>query len=301
MTEISDTLQQQLEAVAAKYRGALLAMPGILDLGVGFRQRGKVLTDEPTLVVRVSRKVTADKLTEDTAMPSSLDGIPVDVQEVHEVSHALPTDRASQLVGGLYIRNVKRGGLGTLGAIVRDRTTGHLLGLSNHHVLLGRHFLFWGGRLGDAVVQPGSSRSDADVIGTVLRGAPWVDAAAFKIDGARPADPATSLLGLKGRFAGVRDAKLGLRVVKSGARTGVTYGYVSFVSTLTVTIAPVADRPALNGEISMAGDSGAVWASYEPDLRAVALHRVGHDGNAATEWAGGNLIARVADALGVDF
>lgn len=301
MKIIDEALHTRIEALAAKYREAILSIPGVTDVGVGYRQKNRALTEEPALVVRVARKFDLAKLPEHARLPTSIEGVPVDVQEVHQTPHLEPQQRADALLGGLAIQNVKRGGWGTLGAIVKDRATGQLLGLTNHHILFGRHFLWIGGEAGDTVVQPDSASPGSSPVGTVLRGDRSVDAAVFLIDGRRPVEMSESLLGVGGRFAGTQRARVGLRVLKSGAVTGVTYGIVSFISTLSLTVVPDPAVPAKNNEISKSGDSGAVWASYESDLRAVALHRVGEDGLGEREWAGGNVISRVVEALGIEF
>ncbi len=124
MKTIDEALHTRIEAFAAKYREAILSIPGVTDVGVGYRQKNRALTEEPALVVRVARKFDLAKLPEHARLPASIEGVPVDVQEVHQTPHLERRQRADALLGGLAIQNVKRGGWGTLGAIVKDRATG---------------------------------------------------------------------------------------------------------------------------------------------------------------------------------
>lgn len=72
-------------AVKAKYEADLMAHPGVVGVGIGLRQRSGELTNEVCIVVMVRRKVPSALLDEDERLPRSLEGVPVDVQEVGEV------------------------------------------------------------------------------------------------------------------------------------------------------------------------------------------------------------------------
>lgn len=72
-------------AVKAKYEADLMARPGVVGVGIGLRQRSGELTNEVCIVVMVRRKVPSALLDEDERLPRSLEGVPVDVQEVGEV------------------------------------------------------------------------------------------------------------------------------------------------------------------------------------------------------------------------
>jgi hypothetical protein len=54
-------------------------------VGIGLRQQAGESTREPALVVMVRKKIPLSQLSPDDVIPASLDGVPVDVQEVGEL------------------------------------------------------------------------------------------------------------------------------------------------------------------------------------------------------------------------
>ncbi|NDJ54791.1 MAG: hypothetical protein GYB68_17110 [Chloroflexi bacterium] len=64
----------------------LLAKAGVIGVGVGLRQRAGHFEDEVCLVVSVRHKLPADQLTDQDLLPPHIDGVPVDVQEVGDVT-----------------------------------------------------------------------------------------------------------------------------------------------------------------------------------------------------------------------
>lgn len=77
----------------------------------------------------------------------------------------------------------------------------------------------------------------------------------------------------------IADAVVGMRVMKSGAETGVTMGMVTDVTASLITI----ESPPDAGDthvLSGGGDSGAIWLDVETG-RAVGLHFQGRDSNTA--------------------
>jgi hypothetical protein len=72
-------------AIRARYEDELLAQPGVVGVGVGLRTQGGEITDQVALVVLVHTKLAAQDVPEDEMLPSEIEGIPVDVQQVGEV------------------------------------------------------------------------------------------------------------------------------------------------------------------------------------------------------------------------
>jgi len=68
----------------------------------------------------------------------------------------------------------------------------------------------------------------------------------------------------------IADAEVGMRVVKSGAATGVTIGVVAEVTPMLITIEKPTESPA-DYVLSDLGDSGAVWLDAQTG-NAVGLH-----------------------------
>ncbi len=73
---------ERIKAVKAAHEADLLRKANVVGVGIGFRQRGGEQTDEICIVVSVRKKVPPDQLAPDDRIPTDLEGVPVDVQEV---------------------------------------------------------------------------------------------------------------------------------------------------------------------------------------------------------------------------
>ena len=76
---------QRTMAVKDKYEEALLNKANVEGVGVGLRMRAGELTDEVVLVVMVTRKVPRAQLAPEDFVPSEIEGVPVDIQEIGHV------------------------------------------------------------------------------------------------------------------------------------------------------------------------------------------------------------------------
>lgn len=245
----------------------ILDKPNVVGVGIGFKQVGGLLTDQISIVVLVRDKVPRAGLSANDMVPAQVDSIPTDVVEVG-VLRALQarTDRWRPAPGGVSIAHYKVTA-GTLGAVVRDRTTGQRLILSNNHVLANSNDAM----PGDPILQPGpidGGTQPADVIARLERFIPITfsvspgtcsaaDAyamlgnlaarlvgsshrlATFKMQAeatnevdaavARPENDANVLDEILdiGTVAGTVDPALGMAVTKSGRTTGHTNGTVT--------------------------------------------------------------------------
>lgn len=72
--------------VMARHEQALLAKANVIGVGVGYLRRGGELTDTIGLVVMVRRKVPRAELAPEDFVPPEIEGVPVDVQEVGDVT-----------------------------------------------------------------------------------------------------------------------------------------------------------------------------------------------------------------------
>jgi hypothetical protein len=73
---------QHAQRVKAQHEHDLMSHPGVVGVGIGYRQRdGELDEDEIVIVIRVQRKKHRDELTDDDLLPTDLDGVPTDVQE----------------------------------------------------------------------------------------------------------------------------------------------------------------------------------------------------------------------------
>ena len=70
-----------LTAVQIKYMNTLMGYPNVVGVGIGFAKDGEIPTNEPAVVVMVSKKLPMAQLAEEDVLPEELDGVRVDVQE----------------------------------------------------------------------------------------------------------------------------------------------------------------------------------------------------------------------------
>jgi hypothetical protein len=76
---------QKALLVKQAHEQELLEKPNVIGVGVGLRQQGGVLTDIVALIVMVRRKLGVSQIDPANLIPSEIDGVPVDVQEVGEI------------------------------------------------------------------------------------------------------------------------------------------------------------------------------------------------------------------------
>jgi hypothetical protein len=69
-------------AVHRNYETNLLSYPNVVGVGVGLRQVNGLQTDKVALVVMVNKKIPVEELKQKDVLPSEIEGVPVDVQEV---------------------------------------------------------------------------------------------------------------------------------------------------------------------------------------------------------------------------
>lgn len=66
--------------VVAAHAARLMQLPNVVGIGVGSRG------SRPVIKILVTRKVTPDQVTEAVSLPESIEGFPVEVEEVGEVT-----------------------------------------------------------------------------------------------------------------------------------------------------------------------------------------------------------------------
>ena len=76
------------QQVKAKYEQVLMRKRNVVGVGVGFREQGGQITNQVCIVVSVRKKLPLPQLSPKDAIPSELDGVPVDVK-VTGAFHAL--------------------------------------------------------------------------------------------------------------------------------------------------------------------------------------------------------------------
>ena len=84
MAQDAQTARAQL--VQQKYMEALLKLPHVVGVGIGFVKKDGVQSGEIGLVVMVDQKVSAQEVDPVDQIPKELDGVRVDVQEIGQIT-----------------------------------------------------------------------------------------------------------------------------------------------------------------------------------------------------------------------
>lgn len=294
----------------------LLKRPGVTGVAVGYKYVGGKRTEQIAIQVFVKeKKKTVPKV---EMIPAEVQGHPTDViqrtytlhpvaMKVLDVQIMADTGTYNPVKGGISIGPCRTVGgyvfAGTLGAVMRDNTSGDPLLLSNFHVMCVDNT--WS--VGDTLVQP--SRVDTGVcptgvVGTLLRAqlTSSVDAAVCTLSGRGSACEIVDI----GAITGTATATLNMSVRKRGRTTGLTSGKVDSISlsvnvdygdgigprTLTNQIGIIPDT-AKNAKFGDHGDSGSVVV--DDSQAVVGLYFAGSDDGSGVA----NPIAAVLSALNI--
>ena len=279
-------------------------------------------TNELSIIIEAAAPYEAGSIAPDQRLPKHLEGIPLSVidppvpetvfesiEEIHPLIQAIARSRNrpfDQLIGGIRIRNGWRQGYGggTLGAIVYDRQHQTPFGLTSRHVLISDRS--WRLRRRFPVIHPDRHWNRDTEIGTVLkRGRKDLDCIRFPIHPHRDIHPTQSVLGIEGRITGIEaEIICGTKVMKSGSRTGLTYGVIVCESVCRnrFIIFPDEDYQLIDGELTLGGDSGSIWLLNDGSMRAIGLHCLGNRSKEYDAELGVALkMDQVADYLNIRF
>ena len=143
----------EIRATKATHTAALMDRPNVVGVGIGQRIVSGVQTEELCLSVLVADKIAIEGLAPEAMVPSQLGNVPTDVRQIGTVwSRQVPTGKFRPAPSGVSIGHYQISA-GTLGAVVRDRSTGDQLILSNNHVLANSN----DAQTGDPIIQPGGA------------------------------------------------------------------------------------------------------------------------------------------------
>lgn len=265
---------------------------GVHYVDVGYKYVKGRRTKELAIRIHVNKKLPKEYL-RSNAIPSVINGIKTDVIVSKIRKQSTWDEFFDPIIGGIPIQNAGSDEAGTLGSILYD-SRGKLVGLSNYHVLFADD-----GRVGDKIVQPNSGvYNSADVIGKVIAGNPDIDCAIFELNGTRRSDHL--VYDLCDKIIDAIQPSRDDRVVKSGAKTGITYGIIDGIprdNKFTISFDRLKPNPA--GELSDLGDSGSIWLLNNEELNfGVGLHYGGsNDGTRAYAYD----LTAVLDELGIHF
>jgi hypothetical protein len=166
----SSIFQRVVEA-QERYQAELLSKANVVGVAVGYRESDGAVTDEPAIVVLVEEKKPIAALSVDDTVPREVNGIRTDVYEVGYLrAQQNPRDRFRPVIPpGVSVGHYKVTA-GTLGAMVKDRTTGEPFLLSNNHVFANSNEAL----KGDAILQPGTADRGKDPEDKVAELERWV-------------------------------------------------------------------------------------------------------------------------------
>ncbi len=285
------------------YKSEILSLPNVVGVGVGYKVSGSRESDEISVVVMVQQKLPPVSLPDVDFIPPEVGGVRTDVVEVGILRPLQTrTERVRPVPGGMSIGH-HRITAGTFGCVVRDRQSGARMILSNNHVLADRNSGSPGDPiLQPGPADGGTQEHDtiallerferinfneepaacslaqayANVGNTLAR---WlgsqhrVEAIQFRPQAVNLIDAAIARPILDsevldeilevGEVAGVKEAALGMAVVKSGRTTAFTTGVINILDA-TLTVGYGGDRNAVfehqfvSTAMSEGGDSGSL-------------------------------------------
>jgi hypothetical protein len=271
---------EKLRQIKASNVENLLKKKNVVGVGIGAKLKAGVPTGELAIRIYVKEKEDSKRLKPEDAIPRTLDGAATDVVVIGQPIAYGYTARARPAIGGDSIGhfNVTAG---TLGCLVRDKTDGSTVILSNNHILANKDALAHpGGVAGDCIVQPGvldGGTCAADRIATLKRwvklketgsGNNTVDAAIAQPLLAADVSNTIHEIGCVSQWRDVTDADVITslsdpdNVQKSGRTTEYTTGKITDID-MTVTISygsfsATHEHVIVTDNMASPGDSGSL-------------------------------------------
>jgi len=77
---------EQVKEIKNKYESQLMTLANVVGVGIGFKQTAGGSTNQVALVVNVEHKKPLAELAQQDIIPTEIDGVAVDVQEVGRFS-----------------------------------------------------------------------------------------------------------------------------------------------------------------------------------------------------------------------
>lgn len=251
--------------------------PGVRGVDFGTVYRDRVPIRESGIRFHVARKLDERDLPTSQVLPRKFGPVRCDVIQAsyqpHGASTPGPLGVHQSVRPGVSIRGLARRTAGTIGAIVRDRSTGRSAILGNWHTLAGSRSC----AVGDEVAQPGHTHlvsSPSRSVGALAR---WIElehgldaALALILDGIALVP---EIFELNIAPAGTSVPVKGMQLVKFGTASRRTeavvdgidgsylmdYGGYRDVERWMDGFRLVIDSAHPADEISLRGDSGALW------------------------------------------
>jgi hypothetical protein len=287
---------------------------GVVGVDYGVVYKGNAPLKTRGIRFHVARKRPLDELPPEHVIPSRMADLRCDVVEACYSLQGNPRAVCDPIQPGVSVGNLQHATTGTMGLAVRDRQSQMNGMLSNWHVLCGSR----DAKAGEQISQPGPlhlGTQPARVAAVLER---WLqldlgcDAALALL--APGIVTNQSLFDSRIAVTGIESPRVGMRLEKFGAVSLLTHGIIDGVEgSYQVDYAEygdqsrwmdgfriVADSSQPESDVSLAGDSGAVWIDRDT-RKAVALHFAGEDGLGPTaNYALAQPILRILTLLDVD-
>lgn len=305
--ELVETAQRIRHVLDRGPEEQLRAIPGVVHVSIGLKERAGSVTDQHCIRVYVQEKRTAEQVDVGELIPRQVDGVPTDVNVVQNYSFTSDSARYRPLVGGIQITNriidadaaltgttIRRGTMGCIATLNSDKSP---VLLSNWHILSGNT-----GRVGDRVYQPAPwsvpptdladlplrpTDSD-DAVGRIVKTVVdhSVDCGIARLDVSSCCrccglDFKNEINGLSvgghpptNGIVGQRAAVGGMNVIKVGMKTGRTTGQVVDPNLPSITITRDGTNYQFDGQIQIAG-TGGVSFGREGDSGSVVVDQDG--------------------------
>jgi len=161
---------------AAEYTDRMLQFPNVFGCAIGQRTVGGRTTGEASLVVFVERKLPLESLRSDEILPREVQTqsgtVIVDVVERRVPRLLVDTAAYRPLRGGCQLAAAANGGVGTLGAVMYDRTDAEVVLLTCNHVLTAagsRGFMPTNTRVSQPMGAPIGDQAHHSVVTTAAR------------------------------------------------------------------------------------------------------------------------------------
>jgi len=249
------SIMQHLLQVQAMVESQLLNKPNVVGVAVGLKETEGVWTDEMAIVALVQAKRPLADLTDAERIPRKIDGLSTDVYEigyVQALSGLGPQARFRPSIPSGVSMGHQNVSAGTLATVVKDRTTGLKLLLSNNHVFAYSN----DGLVGDAILQPGPMDGGlfpSDIVARLERFIPlrYIEDAAIPIPnpgGGTTTPPAKEPLGCAPLLSGLMQLTNAIAKM-SGSRQRVVSTPSSAFSTSTGLALPQASQAAAGDNV----------------------------------------------------
>jgi len=293
--------EQKLYKEAQKLARQFIGQAGVTDIELGLKRRKGKLTDEIALRFKVAEKKKENKLKSSEILPKKVGKFSTDVllnqTTTHQLRNENPRSIVQPLIGGVQIQSGLYGSSpnywGTLGCFYRFQN--YVFGFTNYHVLYGQidTSIVTSDYVGKLTVSQNLNRTNNKIgIASNLFN-PNLDYATFILQ--VPFDQFQSVNMITGLLESYIYPQLNMPLLKSGAKTGITFGIVdgrSCIDCSELSIHIDTRYPSNTGKVSDSGDSGSVWILNDNTNipKPVALH---YGGGETSQWAKAKTFASI--------